>query len=530
MITRRDLILGSGASLALAGLPFGARAQQPVKGGVLQMLLNVEPPSLVSAVNSSLWIACLSTKMLEGLLTYGHGMKPQPGLAESWEFNADGTVLKFNLRRDAKWHDGVPFTSADVKYSVEEVWKKVHPRGRTVFAAVETVETPDAHTAILKLAHPSPVVFSFLNSYEAQIIPKHVYGTGDILQNPKLSAPVGTGPFVFKEWKKGQYVEMTRNPDYWDAGKPYLDGIVARMVPDGASRVAAFETGEVMYSPFSPAPASDVARLKGNASLVIETKGYEFYGASQVMEINTRTAPLGDPRVRKAIRHAIDSKFIAENIWFGLAEPQMGLVPKAASYRASDLEELAASPQKANELLDAAGAKRPAANQPRFAIRLLHGQTGENPRTAEYVRQALVRVGIEAKLESADLGTFIRRIYTDRDFDLTINTFFLSQDPTIGLQRFTNPTQAIKGAPFGNAGGYENKAATEKWEAARKEPDAAKRTALFQDVQRLLWPDMPIINIVEPKFFTLANKRFVGHTKQADSPYDTFADAGLEQG
>jgi peptide/nickel transport system substrate-binding protein len=248
------------------------------------------------------------------------------------------------------------------------------------------------------------------------------------------------------------------------------------------------------------------------------------------MEINTRVAPLGDARVRKAIRHAIDSKFIAENIWFGLADPQMGLVPRAAFFRAPDLEELAPSQQKSNELLDAAGAKRPAANQPRFTIRLLHGQTGENPRTAEYVRQALARVGIEAKLESADLGTFIRRIYTDRDFDLTINTFFLSQDPTIGLQRFTNPTQALKGAPFGNAGGYENAAATAKWEAARKEPDAAKRTAMFQDVQRLLWPDMPIINIVEQKFFTIANKRFVGHTKQADSPYDNLADAWLAQG
>jgi len=84
MITRRDLILGSGASLALTGLPFGALAQQPVKGGVLRMLLNVEPPSLVSAVNSSLWIACLSTKMLEGLVAYGHDMKLRPGLAESF--------------------------------------------------------------------------------------------------------------------------------------------------------------------------------------------------------------------------------------------------------------------------------------------------------------------------------------------------------------------------------------------------------------------------------------------------------------
>lgn len=530
MITRRDLVLGSGAGLALAHLPLaGAFGQQPVKGGVLQMLLNVEPPSLLSAVNSSLWIACLSTKMLEGLVRYGHDMKPVPGLAESWELGADGRTLTFKLRKGVKWHDGAPFTSADVKFSLEEVWKKVHPRGRTVFAAVTGVDTPDETTATLKLSEPAPVIASFLNSYEAQVIPRHIYGTGDILQNPKLNAPIGTGPFMFKEWRKGQFVEMVRNPNYWDAGKPYLDGIIARMVPDATSRVAMFETGEVVYAPFSPAPASDVGRLKGNAKLVVETKGYEFFGASQVMEINTRVAPLGDARVRKAIRHAIDSKFVAENIWFGLAEPQMGLMPKSSPFRAADLEELAPSQAKANELLDAAGVKRPAANAPRVSLRLLHGQTGENLRTAEYVRQALARVGIEVKHESADLGTFIRRIYTDRDFDLTINILFLSQDPTIGLQRFTNPTQSIKGAPFGNAGGYENKAATEVWEAARREPDPAKRTALFQQVQRLLWPDLPIINLVEPKFFTIAARRLVGHTKQADSAYDPFADVWLDK-
>lgn len=530
MLTRRDLLLGSAAGVAALNLlPGGAAAQTgaPQRGGVLRMLLNVEPPSLCSAVNSSLWIACLSTKMMEGLVAYDLDMKMRPLLAESWEFNPEGTVLRFNLRRNAKWHDGAPFTSADVKFSVEEVWKKLHPRARTTMAAVQTVDTPDAHTAVFRLSHPAPVIFSFLNSYEAQVVPKHVFGGGDILQNPALSAPVGTGPFMFKEWRKGQFVEMVRNPNYWDAGKPYLDGVIARMVADGGSRVAAFESGEVMYAPFNPAPTSDVARLRGNPNLVVETRGYDFFAPVQAMEINQRVKPLDDVRVRQAIRHAIDSNFVAENVWFGLAAPAMGMLQQASPFRATDLAPLNYDTGRANALLDEAGLKRPSARENRFSIRLLHGMTGENPRTAEYVRQAMARVGIEVKLESADLGTFIRRIYTDRDFDLTINTLFLSPDPYMGLQRIANPTQAIKGTPFGNAGGYENAAATAKWQEAGREPNLEKRRALFQEVQRLLWRDLPILYLVEQKFFTLHNRRFHGHTKQADSPYDTFADAWI---
>ena len=531
MISRRDLLLSSGATFALATSPAGLALAQgaPQKGGVLRMILNVEPPSLLSAINSSLWIASISTKCYEGLLGYTHDMKPIPGLAESWDFSADGLTMRFNLRKNATWHDGKPLTSEDVKFSAEEAWKKYHPRGKSVFAPLAVVETPDPHTAIFKLRHPSPTIQSFLNSYEGQIIPKHIFGGSDILKNDKINAPVGTGPFIFKEWKKGQYIELVRNEKYWDAGKPYLDGIIARMVPDPASRVAAFEAGEVMYAPWSPAPSSDVARIRQNKNLVVETKGYEFFGAVQSMEINTRHKALGDPRVRRAIRHAIDSKFIAENIWFGLAEPPAGLLPAASTFRAAGLEAIEPSVAKANALLDEAGLKRPASNQPRLEIRILHGQTGENPRTAEYIRQALARVGIAAKLESADLGTFIRRIYTDNDFDLTVNTLFLFTDPMVGLQRFANPAQAVKGVAFGNAGGYKSDELTAKWEAGSKEPDVAKRKALFDDCQRILWRDLPIIYLVEPKFVTLASTRFKNHTKRADAAYDTFADVWIEK-
>ena len=111
-----------------------AQAQQPARGGVLPMVLAAEPPTLVSAHNSSLFVGVASTKMHEGLVKYGPNMEMLPSLAESWEFSPDGLTMKFNLRKGVKWHDGQPFTSAYVKYSMEEVWKKLNPRAQTLFA------------------------------------------------------------------------------------------------------------------------------------------------------------------------------------------------------------------------------------------------------------------------------------------------------------------------------------------------------------------------------------------------------------
>ncbi|MCC7275366.1 MAG: ABC transporter substrate-binding protein [Alphaproteobacteria bacterium] len=529
-VTRRTVLLGASAAAAyVAGahrVPARAQAPEPapVAGGVLRMLMSVEPPSLTSAVNSSLWIACLSTKMMEGLIAYDHEMGLKPLLAESWDFAADGLTIRFNLRRGVVWHDGKPFTAADVRFSMESVWKKLHPGGRAIFANVVASETPDDHTIIFRLSEPSSSIPAFLNSYNAQVVPQHVFGTGDILQNPALNAPIGTGPFMFKEWRKGQHVELVKNPRYWDKGKPHLDGIFARFVADAGSRAAAFEAGEVMYAPFSPVAAGDVERIRTVPNLKVETRGYHAFGVVLATEINTQSGPLKDVRVRRAIRMAIDSKFIADNVWFGLAGVPPGVLPTESPWRARDVPAWPFDTARANRLLDEAGLPRKERNM-RFPLRIVFGQTGENARTAEYLRQALARIGIEIKLESGDLGTNIRRVYTERDFDLTVNTLFLTQDPAVGLRRLAWEGMTARGIPFGNASGYYNPELNRLYLEGMRTVERDKRFAIFAQMQKTLVEDVPIIYLVEPRFYTLHNTRFHGHTRQADSPYDTFADA-----
>ena len=160
----------------------------------------------------------------------------------------------------------------------------IRDSGRNTFAAVSSVDTPDAHTVVFHLKHPSLVIFSSLNANEGQILPRHLYEGTDIQTNPYNIKPVGTGPFKFKEWRKGQYIALERNPDYWDSGKPYVDQVIFRIIPDAASRAAALETGDVQYAPFDPVPLADVQRLRDNPELVVSTSGYDWQSAYVFME------------------------------------------------------------------------------------------------------------------------------------------------------------------------------------------------------------------------------------------------------
>src|SRR5690606_31414086 len=124
------------------------------------------------------------------------------------------------------------------------VLKKYHPRGAATFREVTDIETPDARTAVFKLANPAPYLLMALSSYESPIIAKHVYGSGDIQTHENTNKPIGTGPFKFVEWRKGQLIRLDRNPDYWKAGQPYLDRVVARFISDSSTRSAVIENGE----------------------------------------------------------------------------------------------------------------------------------------------------------------------------------------------------------------------------------------------------------------------------------------------
>ena len=186
-------------AMAMAIVPAAHAQATPQKGGTLVMVVQPEPPTLASYQSTAGPVGQVTTKVYEGLLEYDFSLKPIPSLAASWTVSPDGKTVTFKLQPNVKFHDGKPFTSADVQFSVMEVLKKVHPRGANTFRAVTAVDTPDPLTAVFRLSEPAPYMMMALSSYESPMVPKHVFGTGDITRHPNANIPVGTGPYKFVE-------------------------------------------------------------------------------------------------------------------------------------------------------------------------------------------------------------------------------------------------------------------------------------------------------------------------------------------
>jgi peptide/nickel transport system substrate-binding protein len=512
----------------LLALVTTAVAEEPRRGGILTMTLSPEPVSLNSAADPSNAAALVSTKVLEGLLGYDFDLNPVPRLATSWLVAPDGRSITFRLRPGVKWHDGADFTSADVAFSLMQVWKVLHPRGRASFAAVTQVETPDPLIAVLRLSAPAPALLAALSAFEAPVLPKHVYAGAEIAGHPRNVAPIGTGPFRFKDWRRGQAILLERNPDYWDRGKPYLEGIEFRILTGGTNRASAFETGEALIGAFNPVPLNEVERLDKLPHLDIETRGYEALAPMYLAQLNLRNRQLADKRVRQALAHAVDRTALARNVWFGFAVPATGPVPSSQrQWYEEDVPRYAFDPKRAEQLLDEAGLAR-GSDGKRFKLVLDYLPLGaDHRRTAEFLRQQLARVGIEAEVRDQDLPSFVRRVYTDGDFDLALGYFYALADPTLGLQRLYWSKGAFRDAPFGNASRYANAEMDRVLEAIQSESEPLLRRALIGRMQRLAQEDLPTIDLFELRFFTLYNRRVRSHTVDAEGPCGNFAETWL---
>ena len=516
----------------LLGYPVQAQSAADIDSGTLKFVLSPEPPFLLTAINTALQMGMVTSKVMEGLLYLDNELKPQPLLAQAWDISPDGLTYTFKLRPNVKWHDGQPFTSADVSYTILEVLKKVHPRGRSAFAKVTAVETPDPLTAVIKLSQPAPPMLTALaSSYESPMVPKHLFAGTDPSANPYISKPVGTGPFVFKEWKKGDYILLEKNADYWQPGKPSLQRIVFRIISDASARAASFETGEGHIGGLSPIPLTDMPRIAKNPALSIETRGYAYMSPYMLMEVNLRKPPLNDVRVRQAIAHAIDRARMTQVVWLGYGQPAVSPIPsQVTTFHSTDLPKYEFNIDKAKKLLDDAGLK-PGANGMRFKITHDFIPFGsEYQRTGEFIKQQLNRVGIDVELRSQDLPSFLRRAYTEYDFDTTSLYYGAFADPTQGVQRLYWSKAIQKGVVFTNNTGYNSPEMDRLLEGAQGENDPVKRKALYLDMQRLAMTDLPVIPLMETRFLTISSSKLKNHTVSADGIIGgNFAEAYFEK-
>jgi len=375
ILNRRRLLGGAaGAGMAVAGLAGGAaapdfvartqpsRAQQA--GGKLTFAIWQSPESLDPAVSGLISAGYVFSQIYEPLIWRMPGIKEGteffPGLAESWEVSDDVTTYTFHLRKDVKFHDGTPLTADAIKVSYDHI---VDPNTKSASAATalgpyDHTEVVDDYTAKVVFKEPNG---SFLNTVanDAQFSP----GSPTALQADAAGFgqhPVGTGPFMFKEWVVDDHVTVVKNPDYaWPSqvfanqGQAYLDEVTFRIIPDASTRMNALKTGDVDMA--ENPPPQDV---EGFAS---DPDNYQVFHATTTgmpycVMVNCANPPTDDVKVRQALEYAVSQEQIIDTLYKGVYEPAHNLFLPGTTGRDDSLNSMYTyNPDKAKQLLDEAG-------------------------------------------------------------------------------------------------------------------------------------------------------------------------------
>jgi len=538
MFARRLAVIASAAVLVLAACADSADEQaappaegEPVRGGILVAAIDTDPGSFNPAITTSGATHTASELMYNGLVELGDNLEPQPELAESWDIENNGALYRFHLRDGVKWHDGQPFTSADVKFTFEELLP-LHSRTKaSVLAALESIDTPNDRTVEFRFNEPYAPLLLQLNVTEAPILPRHVYQGTDPQTNPANLKPVGTGPFMFKSYAPDSQIELAANENYFKADQPYLDGVVMRVIPDKGNQVVALESGEVDWLFGVPGP--DLARLRDSGGFDFLTTGINPGGSNCIMTVsfNLDRPMFADVRLRRAIGQALDRQQFLERVQFG--QGRVAEAPISSGIPFAHAESLQGMPTfdraAAAQLLDQAGWR-----QDGNGTRVAAGVPGVADGTAlafdflvfptfasygELFRAQLAEVGAEVRVRQLEPPVFADTVFSDRDFDTNIISYCNGADPEIGVKRMY-VSSSIGPVPFSNAAGYRNPDADRLFDQARITVDGDTRTKTYRQIQEQLVRDLPYLWIVETD-----SVRAFSRTCSGFSPSGHFAEA-----
>jgi peptide/nickel transport system substrate-binding protein len=483
----------------LAALPVAAQAPAPVvrdgkPGGTLRMVLREDLPQGFAihetATNSVTWpsMPCYSNLVVyDQTKRFGRMDTIVPELAEKWSWQDSYRNLVFFLRKDVKWHDGQPFTSKDVKFTFDTVREapdapaklRINPR-KEWYANVDAVEAPDPYTVVFRLKRPQPSLVAMLASGYSPVIPAHV----PIPEH--RSRCIGTGPFKFKEWKRGQTVELVRNPDYFVKGRPYLDAVRYTVIVERGTRVAALQANQIDVAYPGETTLSIAEQLKGAVPSMVFTETAS--NVSENLLLNTKKPPFDNVKVRRALSFAIDRRAYTQTVHRGAAVVGASLAPKPWGVWGLLEKDLASLPGYGGAAEGRATAKKLLAEA---------GFGPGNPLKLEVVTRAIAiyldfsgfvisdlkQVGIEATLKQVDTAQW-HPMVTRREFHIGTNLTGLGvDDPDANFYE-----NYACGSPR-NYGDYCNEEVMRLIDQQSQEIDQKKRLALVWQLQKKLEDD-----------------------------------------
>lgn len=409
---------------------------------------------------------------------------------ESGSFD-NAPVVTFHLRKDVRWHDGEPFTSADVRFTLDKLLdEKTNTVRRSNFEMVKRMETPDPYTVIVVYKKPfSPC----LETWGMGILPKHLLENEDINTAAFNRHPVGTGRFKFFEWKTDEQITVVANDDYF-RGRPELDRISWRIIPETALRMLEFQMEGVDFDGVEP---HEYDRMSKDARFKVYERlsnGYTYIGWNQKSDL------FKDKRVRTALTYAVNRDEIVKYVLYGRGVTATGPFPPQMWYSNPDVKPLPFDPDKARALLAEAGWRDSNGDgvldkdgKPfRFDLITNNGNQ-QRMDVCVVVQRQLERLGIKASILSYEWSVFIRDKINPRDYEACVLGWSLGYDPDV--YEIWHSSQIPKGFNFT---AYANPEVDRLIEAGRTEYDREKRKKIYFKIHDLIAEDQPYTFLYVP--------------------------------
>jgi peptide/nickel transport system substrate-binding protein len=438
-----------------------------------------------------------------GLLKYDKDLKLTPDLAERWDVSNNGRTITFTLKKNILWHDGKPFTSDDILFTYQQL---ISSTTRTPFSAdyklVKKAEILAPY--IFRVTYDEPFAPA-LESWGMGIIPKHIYEGTDINTNPANRAPIGTGPYIFKEWVPDEKIVLTPNPNYYE-GKPHFTRYIYRIIPD--SSVQFLELRQGTLSTMAPTPD----QYNGYDEFYTHYNKYKYPGLRyDYFAFNLKNDLFKDLRVRQALAHAVNKRDIVEGVYAGYAVAATGPFPPVSWAFNSDVPPISYDLDAAKALLEQAGWKDTNGDgivekdgKP-FEFTVLTNQANKvRESIAQILQSQFAQIGIKMNIRILEWTVFLNKYVDQQQFDAVILGWNLSADPD--PYPMWHSDKANKRYNFVS---YSNPVADRLIIAGRKTFDPVERANIYHKLHRVIADDVPYIFLVYPERLPVVHKKIL---------------------
>ena len=476
-----------------------APAGQPKSGGTLTVAIEAEPPLMDPALQQSNLVASLVDLSFDFLWRWDKNFGAfVPHVAESWQW-VDGTHFKVNVRKGVKFHNGREVKAQDVKYSIDRVMDpKTGSPNAVYLEPIQSVVVDNDYSLTIVTKVPWFGLQDKL-SRQVAIVPKEVVQQyGDLKTHP-----VGCGPFVFESWEPGLKMTFRKFADYWDKGKPYLDKVVLRFMPEYNTAKNALLSGEVDLINWPD--SADIESLKANKNLELH-----YYNVNAIMyaAMNTKHPPLDNPKVRQAVALATNRDAYNTALYKGMGTPSFTPIPTTQPYYKKAWE-YKRDIAKAKQLLAEAGYPNG------FTIKIL-ALKGAEEIMGEVLQADLATIGIKGVVEINEIPVALEAIFNKQTFDFAVLGDVISPDPDQFLSSYMVP----EGSGAGGTGRWDNATVRALVEKGRGTVDMAERVKVYQQIYDVIMDQVPMVFLVFPVRHPVSRTYVKGWFSWGDIRYD----------